>query len=466
MTRTARHHKNTKKVLLIIAGIAVVLFAGYAVYGNHFSDRFLPNTEINGTNISNLTVAEANKKLKGSADKLEFTITDNGQTWKKIKKTELGMRTDYTKQLENVKDSQNQWTWGMAYVFASEKDSLDGVAIDEKTLDQKTNDLKKEIDEFNKSRTKTQDAKLSKGPAGFNITPEVVGNTVATDKIITDFKKAVTDHKDSLELLDYTEKPKVTAQDQKLKDEVATLNQVAQVQANYSINGNTFQIPTENIMEWLVYKDGKATLDKTKVRTYVADLGAQYNTSSNPTTFKSTKRGEVTVPDGTLSWTIQTDAETEALAKQIMEGQPFTRSPITQGSGTADKPLVGNTYIEVDLQNQHMWYYKDGAVALETDIVSGKPKTPTPPGVFYVWNKETNTTLKGKNDDGTKYESPVDYWMPIDWTGVGIHDSDWQPTYGGDWWKNNGSHGCVNTPPDVMAKLFNMVEKGTPVLVF
>lgn len=42
---------------------------------------------------------------------------------------------------------------------------------------------------------------------------------------------------------------------------------------------------------------------------------------------------------------------------------------------------------------------------LETDIVSGKPTTPTPAGVFYVWNKEEDATLKGTNDDGTPYES-------------------------------------------------------------
>ncbi len=75
-----------------------------------------------------------------------------------------------------------------------------------------------------------------------------------------------------------------------------------------------------------------------------------------------------------------TDAENEALEKAILAGKDFTRSPLVQGSTTADHKLVDTTYIEVDLQNQHMWYYKDGKVALETDMVSGKPITPTPTG--------------------------------------------------------------------------------------
>jgi Uncharacterized protein conserved in bacteria len=56
--------------------------------------------------------------------------------------------------------------------------------------------------------------------------------------------------------------------------------------------------------------------------------------------------------------------------------------------------------------------------------------------------------------------------MPIDDTGVGIHDSSWQPQYGGTWYKKHGSHGCVNTPPSKIAAVYANVKVGTPVLVF
>lgn len=466
MTRASRHKKHTKVILAIFLALLVIAGGAYAVRSFHYSDHFLPNTKINETDIANLTVKQANEKLKGAADEQTFDIQDNGQNWQSIKKVDLGLKTDYTKDLEKIKDAQNRWKWGVAYVFADSDDKLDGIAVDQTQLDSAIKTIETQLNDLNKNRTKTKDATLTKGADGFTITPEVEGNSINVAAVVADIKKSVSSNKDNLELTDYTEKPKVTANDTNLQDELNALNKVAQVQANYSINGTDFQIPTETIMDWLEYKDGKVTLNKEKVTNYVTDLGKQYNTSSNPTTFKSTRRGDVTVPDGTLSWTIQTDQEVAALTEQLMKGEDFTRSPIVQGSATADKPLVGNTYIEVDLENQHMWYYKDGAVALETDIVSGKPKSPTPAGVFYVWDKARDETLRGKNDDGTKYASPVDYWMPIDWTGVGIHDSDWQPAYGGDLWKTRGSHGCINTPPDVMAKLYNMVETGTPVLVF
>ena len=37
---------------------------------------------------------------------------------------------------------------------------------------------------------------------------------------------------------------------------------------------------------------------------------------------------------------------------------------------------LGNTYIEVDLTEQYMWYYQDGNVIFESDIVSGLASDP------------------------------------------------------------------------------------------
>ncbi|MDT2757569.1 L,D-transpeptidase family protein [Enterococcus asini] len=468
MSRTSRHHKSGKKKYILIAVLlaVVALTTGYGVNASNYSDRFLPNTKINHTDISNLTVSEANKKLQEATAQTNFTITDNGTEWKKVSLADLGMKTDFSKELDNLLGDQNQWGWGMAYVFTSNSSDVNGLTLDEAQLDAAAANIQTELNTLNESRTKTADATLTKGPTGFTITPEVNGNSVNVDQVIKDLKAFVAKDQFTLDLMDYTEKPTVLSTDATLQEQMNQLNQIAQIQANYTINGETFQIPTETISGWLTYTDGKVSLDREQVKAYVTSLGERYNTSTNATKFNSTKRGEVSVPAGTYSWTIQPDSETDALMEAILAGAPFTRTPITAGSAAADTPLIGNTYIEVDLQNQHMWYYKDGAVALETDVVTGKPKSATPPGVNYIWEKKTNETLKGKNDDGTDYASPVAYWLPIDWTGVGIHDSDWQPAYGGDLYLTNGSHGCVNTPPDVMKTLYEAVEVGTPVLVF
>ena len=466
MTRYS-HRKKSKNIGLLSAiGVILVLISFYTYRSTYYANRFLPKTEINSINVGNLTVAQANTKLQDTYSNEKISIKENGTTWKEIAKSELGYKDDFSSDLTPILQSQNAWTWGMNYVSAAEKQEIDPIASNSELLDQTINTLTTELTAMNQERTPTEDATIEKSGDTFKIKPEVKGNTIDIKAVAKKLTTAINDGQETIDLTEFQEKPAVTSTDKKLNEQLNAMNDIAKVKGTYSINGETITIPASDILNWLTYEDGTVGLDTEQVRQYVTELGTKYNTSTNDTKFKSTKRGEVTVPAGTYSWTIQTDAETESLTEAILAGEDFTRSPIVQGSTTADHKLIEDTYIEVDLENQHMWYYKDGKVALETPIVSGKPSTPTPSGVFYVWNKEENATLKGTNDDGTPYESPVKYWLPVDWTGVGIHDSDWQPEYGGDLWKTRGSHGCVNTPPNVMKELYGMIEKGVPVLIF
>lgn len=468
MSRSDKHLKEKrpsgkkKKIILIsLLLLFVALIASYAYRSSYYTDHFLPKTFVDDIDVSNNTVETANKKLADRFDSETFTLTENKKEWKSYKKADFGLQTDFTEELTKIKDAQNKWSWGIAQLSSKQENSLEADVFDETTLNKQIENLQTELDTLNKERTETKNATIQKGEDGFSIQKEVIGDQLDTQKLVADVKENLLSGSENLELETYKKQPTVLSDDENLKKEIEKLNQVAQIDASYSINGETLQIPTETIADWLIYKDNEVTLDQEKVAAYVSDLANKYNTSTNSSTFSSTKRGEVEVPAGTLSWTIDQTSETAALSEAILAGETFNRVPIFQGSANPSEPLFGNTYIEVDLVNQHMWYYKDGNAVLDTDIISGKPASQTPPGVFYVWKKERNATLKGED-----YASPVDYWMPIDWTGVGIHDSDWQTAYGGDLWKTVGSHGCVNTPPSVMKTLFESTEVGTPVIVF
>ena len=130
----------------------------------------------------------------------------------------------------------------------------------------------------------------------------------------------------------------------------------------------------------------------------------------------------------------------------------------------------GNTYIEVDIAAQHMWYIVDGSVAMESDVVTGLPADgrDTPTGVYSILYTERDSTLKGETDPATgkpSYETPVAFWMPFTWQGHGFHDATWQPSFGGSRYLTNGSHGCVNMPYSKAEQLFGMISAGTPVIV-
>ena len=66
----------------------------------------------------------------------------------------------------------------------------------------------------------------------------------------------------------------------------------------------------------------------------------------------------------------------------------------------------------------------------------------TPTGTFGITYKERDATLTGQN-----YSSDVKYWMPF-YGNVGLHDASWRSSFGSDIYVTNGSHGCINLPPD------------------
>ena len=55
--------------------------------------------------------------------------------------------------------------------------------------------------------------------------------------------------------------------------------------------------------------------------------------------------------------------------------------------------------------------------------------------------------------------------MAYDGNNFGLHDASWRSKFGGQDYKWNGSHGCINLPTKAAAKLYSYVEVGTPVYI-
>jgi lipoprotein-anchoring transpeptidase ErfK/SrfK len=118
------------------------------------------------------------------------------------------------------------------------------------------------------------------------------------------------------------------------------------------------------------------------------------------------------------------------------------------------------TYADVNLTTQKMIYVKDGVLVLESDVVTGAPSMKTPTGTFKVSRKLSPTVLVGPG-----YAQPVTYWMQFTNNGVGFHDATWQSQFGGNWYVNHGSHGCVNMPKAAAKELYSVISVGDTVKV-
>lgn len=137
---------------------------------------------------------------------------------------------------------------------------------------------------------------------------------------------------------------------------------------------------------------------------------------------------------------------------------------------------VSGNYVEkdaivLDISAQNLQLYKNGKQIMDVSVVTGnKGNHDTPLGHYElkVKNKQTARTLKGTNDDGSKYSAYVDYWMPfITSRGIGFHDASWRSAdeYNTKTYQTNGSHGCVNMQKEDAKTLYNEVTKDIDVFV-
>lgn len=441
--------------------IALLAIGGYALRSHHYQNRFLPKTQVLGVDVGDQTVTQANKALRTHFTNSSLKLVDGSKTVATASGTALGLKQNFTQTLTTLLKKQNPWALSATVLAQSQDKAV--LTTGNKTLVAYTKQL---TDKLNQTRKAPVDAKVVAESGKYVVQKEQAGNQIDAAKLASAVTKAVSSDKATVTVSTAYTQPKVTSTSATLKKAAKELSQIASIKAQVKITNKLVTIPTSKLQSWLSYDNG-VQVDLAKVEAYTAELANTYNTYGKTRTFKSTKRGTLTVPAGTYGWTILQTATAKNLVAEIKKGQDFTKEVSWEGSGYhSDGSDIGSTYVEVDVTNQHEYFYKDGKLVLDSAVVTGKPGQDTPKGVDFVWNKTQNKTLTGKNDDGSNYASKVSYWMPIDYTGVGLHDASWQPKFGGDWYKKHGSHGCVNNPVSFMAKLYAAVPLGTPVIVF
>ena len=232
----------------------------------------------------------------------------------------------------------------------------------------------------------------------------------------------------------------------------------------YEIEGSEQVLDGTTILSWLTINDDlSVTVDSDMAASYAQQLASKYNTYAATRSFETTAGDTVKIGGGDYGWVINKKGEAAQIVEDIKNGESVTREPkYEQRAFVEGADDIGNTYIEIDYTNQHLWYYKDGSLVVDSDIVSGNLNNGngSPDGVFKVISRQSPATLKGED-----YESDVTYFMPFAYN-VGLHDASWRSSFGGSIYKNGGSHGCINLPYDAADTIYKNVELGTPVVAY
>lgn len=271
--------------------------------------------------------------------------------------------------------------------------------------------------------------------------------------------------------------PEKTRKSRSVKEKCEILNRYADETITYLFGGVTETLDFGTFMNWIRIKDGEVTVKEDKVAEYVRGLAEKYETRYRDRVFTTTWGNQITFP-ATLNeygYTILEDQEAAQLIQDILSGESVEREPVYMTCGPWGDPLylyrngmddLAGTYVEVSISAQHLWYYINGQLFIESDVVTGDVNEGmgTATGVFPLAFKESPATLRG-GEGKKKYVTKVQYWMPF-YEGQGLHDAWWKSVFGGNEYMGNGSHGCVNLPPSVAESIYNNIVPGTAIVIY
>lgn len=452
-------------VAAVMAGVIAAAAGIYIYLGRQYRTVFFPNTTINGLDASGKTVEQVKEMIQSGMEGYVLTLEGrDGGSWQ-IAGEAIGLHSEYDGALEALLADQNPLEWGFRYREGTTETISAMIAFNRELLEDKLRNLGC-MDEA-KVRG-PENAYLSEyiEGTGYEIIPEAQGNRLIFDRVLEGAQEAIINLCPvlSLEELDAYEKPEITSESPELTAKADTWNRYVGVTVNYQFGDAVERLDGDIIHTWLSENEyGNIVLDEEQVSAYVKGLVDRYNTAYKEKQLKTSYGPTVTISRGNYGWRINQTAEAAALSEIIRSGTGQTREPIySQMAASHGNHDYGDTYVEINLTAQHLFFYKDGTLLVESDFVSGNEAKgwSTPSGAYPLTYKQRNATLKGEG-----YTTPVSYWMPFN-GGIGMHDAGWRSSFGGTIYQTGGSHGCINLPPEKAKIIYENISSGMPVLCY
>ena len=442
-------------VLFILFILLIIYMSGVYI----FTQRFQPGTYVNDVDLSLSKKSELHENYDSKSKDFKLKIVERDGT-EYLNSSSFDYK-DYLDKDAYV--NQNPFYWIVTFLVPKHYNLEHTVSFNEDKFMKCIDSLKI----YNEPIIAPKDASIVFNGKKFVIEKEVMGNEVNKEKLMQKILECFDEGKNTIVLADedvYVD-PLVMKDDPTLIKKCEEMNKINSFTVTFDYDDRKEELKNEQLVNlYSENSEGNLVPDREKVKNYVEYLANKYDTFKATRTFQTTGKGIAQVSGGIYGWKTDIAKTTDEIMNILEKRENIVTKPVYSSEAMSRKVNdIGNTYIEIDLARQHMWFYKDGQLLTETDVVTGNPNrgNGTPTGTSKVWSREKNRTLKG--DD---YESHVKYWMPFNWSGCGIHDSDWRSKYGQNIYLSNGSHGCVNTPPSIMPTFYDNAFNGLPVIVY
>lgn len=479
MEKRSTISKKTLKIILgICIGVTILAVAGLFIY-TYLADYNTLGRKISiwGVDVSGLDAKQAEEKITAEFADRPVSFQENDQEVYSTTLKELGYSLNEEALLSKLTEIQKQREESRK-LFPKEENIEPECQIEEDEEQEKqaldlsnfgTEERKASVDAAIQYDKEKKEFTLVKQVQGTEIDPDKLETTVDTN-LNAAFDTALLGDTITVPINKHVYVSPTVTVTEDMKNKITDLNsQLKKYRSStvtYTFGSETAVLDSDTITSWLKAEGETLTLDEEAIKAYISELANKYNTIYVPRTFHTSTGTDVTIEGNEYGYRIDQDGEYAQLLEDLKSGTAVTREPVYskkgyQRNGTDD---LAGSYIEVSLDAQHLWLYKDGSLVTETDIVSGKPVKgrETYRGVWPIAYKASPFNLTS-NEYG--YDVKVNYWMPFVY-GQGLHDASWQSSFGGNRYKTNGSHGCINLPKDQAALIYNTIDAGYPIIIY
>lgn len=453
-----------KKRLTAAALLSAILLLLYLCIALYYKNRFLFGSHINGISYSGKTVEQVEQDIEEKISSYSLTIQGRNGVTAIIDAPSIGYHYVKDGQIRVLKEEQNSFLWPLSFFGQTDLSMEVTTAYDKKLFAKVFAALPFFSPEHNIA---PENASIFYSVTkGYQIEPEKENSKIKEARLKKLILRCLSQGLTTLVLEDHNcyEEPVYRADSPELKNALETAKAYTGLTITYDFGSRSEVLDQNTLHGWITIDDSfQVTINTDKIKEYVSYLNYHYTTFGISRQFTKQNGKSITIRGGDYGWWINRSAEEQELLSIIKKGKDITREPVYyQRAASREPDDIGSSYIEVNLKKQKLWVFIDGKPELSSDIVTGNLSRnyDTPTGVYSITYKERNATLTGEN-----YNTPVSYWMPFNGN-IGFHDATWRNEFGKDIYKKSGSHGCVNMPPKKAAKMYEMITKGMPVIVY
>lgn len=453
-----------KTVMAALVAMLVMLGGTYAGLAVFFENHYFFNTIINGQNCSYKTAAEVEILLYRQLEEYALAIQGRDGVKETITSAEIDMEYQWDGSLMRMMKGQKPWAWISGFFEEHTYDLYDLITYDKDRLERELEELafyreeniRPAKDAYIVYSPQKKQYQMMEADAGTELKKDLV-----REEIIRSL--AYLEPEMNLEERGCYLHEKATKKEEGLEVTLQQANQYLSTEINYDWNGNLVVVNEDFIHGWIEIEGEQVRLREDKIREFVEQQAASYDTYGKNRFFQTTDGRRIELNTQACGWQTETETELQELIEAIHKGIETEKQPAhTYIEPASWQVEIVNSYVEMDLTAQKLYLYVDGVMLLESDFVSGNIARgwTTPAGVFGLTYKTRNAVLRGEN-----YATPVSYWMPFNGN-IGMHDATWRGSFGGEIYRTNGSHGCINLPYEKAKIIYEYMYTGFPIVCY